>query len=500
MLKTLTVAARDRNRLAEIMRVASRFGLGVLLSRLGLSSTDAGDERDGDGLSLQRRTRLALAELGPTFVKLGQILATRADLLPPQWIAELETLHGQAPVLNFEDLRPFVEQALGQPPEDAFASFDYKAFAAASMAQVHRATLHDGREVVLKIQRPGIRPRMEADLRLIAQLATIVEAASAEARRFAPSAMLRQLAAAVLEELDFTNEGRNADSLRADFAEDSRVVVPAIHWQWSSVTLLVMDYVAGVSPRSAADLRAAGIDPAAIAAVGADIVLDMVMINGRFHADPHPGNLLCLPGNRIALLDLGMIGHVSPRRRQEFLSFLQSLASSDPGQLADVLLSWSGAASREPLRVAAERLVARHGGGRLVLSAVVVDFLALMREEGLTMPPDLLLIFKALVTIDGVLTAIEPNFDLSAAMRSASRRIIAARLSPDHWAPILQAFSWELMKLGDDAPRLLRAAVRRLEAETPMPITAANLVSASRWIAAALVIGAAMLAVALVVR
>ena len=306
--------------------------------------------------------------------------------------------------------------------------------------------------------------------------------------------MLRQLAAAVLEELDFTNEGRNADSLRADFAEDSRVVVPAIHWQWSSVTLLVMDYVAGVSPRSAADLRAAGIDPAAIAAVGADIVLDMVMINGRFHADPHPGNLLCLPGNRIALLDLGMIGHVSPRRRQEFLSFLQSLASSDPGQLADVLLSWSGAASREPLRVAAERLVARHGGGRLVLSAVVVDFLALMREEGL------LLIFKALVTIDGVLTAIEPNFDLSAAMRSASRRIIAARLSPDHWAPILQAFSWELMKLGDDAPRLLRAAVRRLEAETPMPITAANLVSASRWIAAALVIGAAMLAVALVVR
>lgn len=135
-----------------------------------------------------------------------------------------------------------------------------------------------------------------------------------------------------------------------------------------------------------------------------------------------------------------------------------------------------------------------------MLSAVVVDFLALMREEGLTMPPDLLLIFKALVTIDGVLTAIEPNFDLSAAMRSASRRIIAARLSPDHWAPILQAFSWELMKLGDDAPRLLRAAVRRLEAETPMPITAANLVSASRWIAAALVIGAAMLAVALVVR
>src|SRR5436305_3914671 len=269
MIKTLLVAGRDRNRLAEIFRVASRFGLGMLLARLGLEQGEQAEEGADEPQSLPRRTRLALEALGPTFVKLGQILATRGDLLPPEWIAELETLHSSAPTLPFEELRAAVEAALGQPPEATFAQFDVAPLAAASMAQVHRATLHDGRQVVLKIRRPGIRPRMEADLRLIAQLAAIAEAASAEARRFAPSAMLRQLAAAVLEELDFTNEGRNADSLRADFAEDSRVVVPAIHWQWSSVTLLVMDYVAGVSPRSAADLRAAGIDPAAIAAVGA---------------------------------------------------------------------------------------------------------------------------------------------------------------------------------------------------------------------------------------
>ncbi|WP_339500844.1 AarF/ABC1/UbiB kinase family protein, partial [Pseudomonas canadensis] len=178
---------------------------------------------------------------------------------------------------------------------------------------------------MLKIRRPDIRPRMEADLRLIAELAALAETSSAEARRFRPRELVRQLAQAVLEELDFTSEGRNADRLRADFAQDPRVVIPEIHWQWTSETLLVMDFIEGVPPREAATLRAAGLEPAVIAALGADVVLDMVMINGRFHGDPHPGNLLCLPGNRIALLDLGMIGHVSPRRREEVIAFVQSL-------------------------------------------------------------------------------------------------------------------------------------------------------------------------------
>jgi ubiquinone biosynthesis protein len=501
MIKTLLVAGRDRDRLAEILRVASRFGLGILLARLGLERGEGNDEDADEPQSLPRRTRLALEALGPTFVKLGQILATRGDLLPPEWIAELETLHSSAPTLPFEALRPIVEEALGQPPETAFAHFETTPLAAASMAQVHRATLPDGRPVVLKIRRPGIRPRMEADLRLIAQLASIVEGASAEARRFAPGALMRQLAEAVLEELDFTIEGRNADRLRADFSREPRVVVPEIHWAWTSETLLVMDYIDGLPPRDGAMLRAAGIDPAAIAELGADIVLDMVLVNGRFHGDPHPGNLLCLPGNRIALLDLGMIGHVSPRRREEFISFTQSLNAGDPAQLADVLAGWSAGSGVSPERVqaAAERLIARHGGDRLVLSAMVADFMALMRHEGMTLPPDLLLIFKALITLDGVLSAIEPDFDLSRAMRRSSLRIAQARLAPEHWAPILQALAWELGRIGGDAPRLIRAAIRRLETDpaadaTPAPGQVAATVSAVRWLAGAVLIGAMLIA------
>lgn len=503
MIKTLVVAGRDRARLADILQVVSRFGVAVILARLGVSLPSGDGETLPEPDSLPRRARLALEALGPTFVKLGQILATRGDLLAPAWIAELEKLHSQAPTLMFDDLRPAVELALGEPPESVFASFDPVPLAAASMAQVHRATLPGGRDVVLKIQRPGIRPLMEADLRLIAGLAAVMET-NAEMRRYAPVAMVRQLAAAVTEELDFTTEGRNADRLRADFANDPRVVLPEIHWELSSETLLVMDYVDGVPPRSDATLRAAGIDPGAIAALGAELVLDMVLVNGRFHGDPHPGNLLCLPGDRIALLDLGMIGHVSPRRRQEFIGFVQSLDSGDPAQLTDVLLGWSDGVDVAPgrVRIAAERLVAKHGGGQLVLGAMIADFLPLMRHEGLVLPTDLLLVFKALVTIDGVLTAIEPGFDLSAAIRGASTKIALARLSPEYWAPIARTLAWEVSKISEDAPRLLRAAIRRLEAEPApaVPADAANILAAGRWISGAVVIGACMVAGALLFR
>ncbi|MGH6616692.1 ABC1 kinase family protein [Sphingomonas sp.] len=505
MIKTLMVAARDRNRLAEIVGIATRYGLDVLLVRLGLE----GKAREVDGAmdadTLPHRTRLALEALGPTFVKLGQILATRADLLPPQWIEELEHLHSRAPTLKFETLRADVEAALGQPPETAFAGFDAAPLAAASMAQVHRATLADGRPVVLKIRRSGIRPVMEADLRLIAQVAAIAENGNAEARRFAPVAMVRQLTQAVLEELDFSNEGRNADRLRDDFAGNDRLVIPEIHWEWTSETLLVMDYIDGVPPRDGDTLRAAGIDPAEIAGLSADVVLDMVLINGRFHADPHPGNLLCLPGNRLALLDMGMIGHVSPRRREEFLSFVQSLTSGDPAALADTLMIWSkdSGAPRERILVAAEQLVARHGGQRLILSAMVADFLPLLRKEGLIMPPDLLLIFKALVTVDGVLTGIQPGFDLSEAMRRSYMRIVAARLSPGSWGPALGALLWELARIGDDAPRLLRAAVQKLEGgstntDANQQDVAQAIAATGRWIGRAILLAGATIAFGLI--
>jgi len=198
-----------------------------------------------------------------------------------------------------------------------------------------------------------------------------------------------------------------------------------------------------------------------------------------------------------------MIGHVSPRRREEFIDFVQALNVGDPAQLADVLAAWSTGSGvpRERIQIAADRLIARHGGSRIVLNAIVGDFLPLLRDEGMTMPPDLLLIFKALVTVDGVLSRIEPGFDLSVAMQRSSLRIAKARLTPEYWAPTLRALAWELSKASEDAPRLLRAAVRRLEADqgsaVPDKEQAAAIASAARWIAGAVIAGAALIAISI---
>lgn len=465
ILETVSVAARDRARMAEVSAVIARFGLDSLLARLGLGG-EARDDAD-----LPARTRRALEALGPTYVKLGQILATRRDMLTDEWIAAFEQLQSDAPRLPFDTLRPHVEAALGEPPETAFASFDVEPLAAASIAQVHRATLHDGTKAVVKIRRPGIRKAMEADLRLLRHLAALVEARSVAVRRMMPSAMIEQLGREILDELDFTNEGRNADLLRADLAPIVQVVVPRIHWQHTTEGVLVMDFVEGVPPRDPEALRTKGIDPTSIADLGARLVLEMVLVNGRFHADPHPGNLLCLPpvqageGSRLALLDLGSVGFVSPRRQHEFLTFILSLRGNDPGGVADMLGLWSqaGEVPREHLLVASERLVARHGTGALVLNAMVADFFPLLRKEGLVLPPDLVLIFKAMVTMDGVLAGIAPDFDLSEALTALRGRLLASRLQVLAGPDRLEAMLLELSRLSADAPRLMRAATARLE-------------------------------------
>lgn len=503
MMKTAMLLARDHARLAQIMKVATRFGLDTLLARFGLGGRGEGPDRSA--IPLPERTRRAMEALGPSFVKLGQILATRRDLLPPEWIEELERLHSRAPTVPFATLRPMVEAALGGAPEDMFASFDETPLAAASIAQVHRATLLDGSKVVLKIRRPAIRASVEADLRLIAHLAALAESASAEARRLAPTALVAQLTRDMLEELDFTNEGRNADRLREDFADNPNVVIPAIHWPLSAEDLLVMDYIEGVPPTDGEALRAVGIDPNAIAELGADTVLDMLLVNGRFHGDPHPGNLLCLPGNRLALLDLGSVGHVSARRSAEFLGFVLALLSGDAATVADTLRIWSGPDGPPfpAIQRAADRIVAKHGGGPLVLSHLVVDLFPLLREERLVLPPDLLLIFKALITIDGVLNAIAPGFDLAGPIGRARGRILLARLTPGR-AAIVGALLLELDRIAEDSPRLLRALVRRIEAPLDTGDDGRSIDRAitrgARWIGIAILLSGLMITAAMLVR
>ncbi len=468
MFTTLAVAARDRRRLAEISAVVGRYGLSAVLAKLGLGSKGEDTQR---AEPLARRTRMALEALGPSFVKMGQILSTRSDLLPPEWIAEFEQLQSGAPTLDFGVLRPQVEAALGAPPEEVFARFDLEPLAAASIAQVHRAALHDGTEVVVKIRRPRIRHRVEADLRLIDEIARKAEQSSDEIARYKPRALVAQLSEAMLSELDFTSEGRNVDRFAADFARNPDVVIPKVYWQFTSETVLVQDYLDGVPPTDAARLEEAGIDPHRLAKIGAEAVLDMVLLNGRFHADPHPGNLRGMEGSRVGLLDFGMIGTVTPRRRSELIGFVQALAGSDGERMAEVLADWTDGTDvpRRSLVQGAEQLIARHGQGDIDLPAIVADLMAMMRRERVAAPPDLVLILKALVTIEGVLSRVDPNFDLVKAMNGAWTRALFSKRDTEALKNWAIGTLLDLSAVGDDLPRMIRAASRRLTEDRPEP-------------------------------
>ena len=479
-------AARDLGRVHQIAAVLVRYGFGGLVQRVGMAGAL---ERAGKALHWREpedlarlepaaRVRRALEELGPTFVKLGQILATRGDLFPPEWIAEFGKLQDAAPALPFAELRAQLVEDLGEAPEAVFAELDPEPLAAASLAQVHRARLADGTAVVLKVRRPGIRPVIEADLRLLDRLAEIIEKEAPELARYRPREVIRQFAHSLRRELDFSAEGRNAERIARLFADTPAIVVPRIHWQWTGERLNVQDFIDGIPGRQAAALPD-GFDRRLLARQGADAVLRMILKAGFFHADPHQGNVFYLPGNRIAFIDFGMVGRLSEARRFEVATLMHGLVGRDARKVADVLLDWSADSSgdAEALRSEIEAFVDEYHGvalKQLDLGALLADVVAILREHGLALPPDLAMMIKAFITLEGMGRQLDPDFDIAGEAAPFLREVLLAHLAPR----AIARRGWEalagglqmLAGLPQDIGRLLRAARRgkvQLEVDVP---------------------------------
>ena len=347
LIETLT-AARDAGRLYEIAGVVIRHGCWDMVRRMGSSDWL---ERAGHALRWESaadlaripppvQVRMALEELGPTFVKLGQILAGRVDLLGPEWIAELGKLYSQVPALPLETLRPQLREDLGGEPEEVFAWFDPTPLAAASIAQVHRARLADGTQVIVKIRRAGITEVIEADLRLLGHLAAMAEAELPWLKPYRPQMLMREFGKSLQQELDLAAECRNAERIATNMQTLPFIVIPRVHWQYTNTRVNVQDFMGGgVSGSNLEQLTSQnGFDRSALAQRGAQAVLKMIVQDGFFHADPHPGNVFYLSGNRVAFIDFGMLGRLSARRRGELLQLILGLVERDPQAVADVLL------------------------------------------------------------------------------------------------------------------------------------------------------------------
>jgi ubiquinone biosynthesis protein len=477
MLRETVGVMRDLPRLHEITSVFIRHGLGDLVRRAGIAGIleragqmlTWGARAESARLEPAQRARLALEELGPTFVKLGQLMATRVDLFPPSWIAEFEKLLTDTPPVAFDALLPEVQRALGRSPFEVFRDLDPVPIASASIAQVHRAKLQDGTPVVLKIRRPGIRAKVEADLRLLAQIAQLIESEIPEARRYQPTEIAAQFARSLERELDLAVEARHVERLAKNFEGDPYIVIPRVHPEWTSEVMNVQDHVEAIPGTDLDAVRAAGLDPKLLATRGVESTLKMILIDGFFHADPHPGNVLFLPGNRIVMIDCGMVGRLSPMRRNQVIDLLAGLARMDEEAMLDVLLDWAGDAYVDEARLAADvnELVYDYEGVPLKdirIGALVREFAAIIRRHSIVLPPDLTLMFKALITMEGLGRQFDPDFHILDHLSPMIRRALAERYKPaglvQRGRTTLTQVAGLLTSVPRDLARLLRDARR----------------------------------------
>ena len=439
----MLIASHDLGRVQALAAILIRYGFGDVLRRLGLARALA---RSGKVVPLGHldelvalpapvRVRRAMEEMGPSFVKLGQILATRVDLFPPEWIAEFSRLQNAVPPVPFESIRAEITEALGAAPESAFLWLDPEPLAAASIAQVHRARLHDGREVVAKVRRPGIRPIIEADLRLMQHLAKLIESKFPDLRRFHPAGVVQQFKSSLMRELDLAAECRHAERIAASFANDDRIMVPAVYWPLTRERMNVQDYVDGIPVADLEALDAAGVDRKQVARTGAQAILKMMLEDGFFHADPHPGNVFVLRDGRIAVIDFGMVGRLSQARRAEVVSLLFGLVERDPGRVTEVLLEWTEGPGVDEVQLTLDidGFVDRYHGvplGQLDLVGMLLDVTALLRSHQLALPADLALLIKVCITLEGLGRNLDPDFEMAREARPFLRRAMVAQRGP----------------------------------------------------------------------
>jgi ubiquinone biosynthesis protein len=339
------------------------------------------------------RLRQALEELGPTFVKLGQVLASRVDLFGPEWIAEFEKLQNHAPFVPFDAIEQVLETELGAPLETVLGEVERAPLAAASIAQVHRVRLLDGTEAVVKVRRPGVRETIEC---------------------------------------------HHAERIAASLTAMPGVIIPRVHWQWTSESVNVQDFVPGRPLQEMLEpgvAEAAGANLPAIAQAGAQAVLQMVFVDGFFHADPHGGNVLYLPGDRLGLIDFGMVGHLSAPRRRQLVELLRGLVERNAQHVADVLEDWAEGSFADPDVVLddIEVFLDRYHGvplARIHLGAMLMDVTGIIREHGLYLPPDLAMVVKVFITLEGLGRKLDPAFDMVGAATPFLQRVLRERYQP----------------------------------------------------------------------
>ncbi len=431
---------RNSRRSAQIFAVLAKYRLADWLRKIPANSIQQW-LRDDHGrpipdLGIPVRIRLALTELGPTFIKLGQMLSTRPDLVGQEVASELERLQNRTPPDPPKTALATVRKELGQSIETLFAHFEPEAFASASIAQVHHARLHTGKKVVVKVQKHGIEEIIEADLGILADLSALAEKYVPELKSYQPVALIRQFAQGLRNELDFVRERRNLEVFRANFADDDSVHFPQPWAELSSRRVLTMERLQGILISKTAKLRAHACDLGEFARRGAAMYLEMVFRDGFFHADPHPGNLMLLEGDVVGVLDCGMVQRLDETLREKLVDVLLAVSLGDAESMADSVWALGAippSGSKEPLRADCAEMLAEYGNlpiNEIRLSHPLTKLTEIVRRNEIFLPPNVSLLLRTLIELEGTAQLLNPGFSLLDLMEPYCRKALARRFSP----------------------------------------------------------------------
>ncbi|WP_183255927.1 ABC1 kinase family protein [Anoxybacteroides tepidamans] len=466
---------RHMSRYRDIAVALLRHGFEMVVEEIGFSQLLSlpqrlrVDKKEKNEKTIGERIRLVLEELGPTFVKLGQLASTRPDLIPEHIIRELEKLQDQVPPFSFADVRRIIEEELGEKLDHIFHSFEEAPLAAASIGQVHRAVLHSGEKVAVKIQRPHIASIMETDLEILQDLTVLAERRLAWAAQYQMRDILDELSKSLRLELDYTVEARNAEKFSKQFQSDPTIYVPKVFWDYSTKKVLTMEYVEGIKLGELERLKQRGYNLKILAERLAKGMFQQIFMKGFFHGDPHPGNVLALPGNVIAFIDFGMVGRITSEMKYHLSSFMIALMR----QSTDGIMKTIGDMGLVPddvdvsqLREDIEKLREKYYHiplSQVSLGVAVHDLLHVAFRHSIRIPSDLTLLGKALLTVEGVVEKLDPDFSIIDIAEPFGRQLLKERLRPKNVAEMAWKRLSDYGELFVDLPKNVKELTRLMK-------------------------------------
>lgn len=468
---------RSLKRYRHVLGILIKYGFGHIVEQLNIDYyIELGKRivslgtasRELERLTQAARFRLALEELGPTFIKLGQLLSTRPDIVPSDVLEELKKLQDHIPAVPTDQIMAQIHRELGYPTSELFEKFEQTPLATASIAQVHRGTLKNGDQIVCKIRRPGIEAIIETDIDIMMGLAYLAEKHLPGGELYDPVGLVKEFRRTIHRELDFSREGRTTERFAANFADNDTVQIPKVFWDYTGHTVLTLEYVDGIKISRQDELKAAGLDLQIIARNGADNFLKQVFIHGLFHADPHPGNIHVLPGNVICIFDFGMVGRLDDDLKLHLTELLLCVLRRDVDRLIRQLL-YSGELHDESNLKNLKRDLTEFIDDYydillqdLKVGKLLIDFVEILTEYQIKFPSNLMLLSRALFVMEGIGKQLDPNFNMVEQLKPFAEQIIKDRYSPSSIAHETTQVLQSYQALGKSLPKDIKEFINRV--------------------------------------